>query len=227
VITAVARGARGRFAAGGALLACVTMLVTACSGSSGSSASGVSGTASVPAVSSSAGSAPAGSPPAPASSSSAPASPPPTVSVAGSWTGSASRCPDLSVKLGLAQGTSKTTYQVLEVTNHGASACILAGYPGVNLAGGDPVAPIGLPAGHSTSSAVKPITLQPGRVANSLLQITNASTYPAATCRPVHAQDLVVYFPDQAPARIAYATTACSKSVPMLVISALVIGTGS
>ena len=84
------------------------------------------------------------------------------------------------MKLGLAQGTSNTTYQVIEFVNRGSVACVMDGYPGVNLAGGSPVAPIGLPAAHTAFPSAKMVTLQPGGAGNALLQITNARTYAAA-----------------------------------------------
>ena len=95
------------------------------------------------------------------------------------------------------------------------------------LAGGTPVAPIGLPAAHTEFPAAKEVTLQPGGVGNALLQITNARTYPAATCGPVQAQYLIVYRPNRAaPVKLAYRTTACSQPVRMLQISAISLGTG-
>jgi len=150
----------------------------------------------------------------------------PGAGAAGAWSGTGV-CPDLQVKLGLAQGTSKTTYQVIQFVNHGSVACVVDGYPGVNLAGGTPAAPIGLPAAHTGSPAAKEVTLQPGGVGNALLQITNARMYPAATCGPVQAQYLIVYRPNRAaPVKVAYGTTACSKPVRMLQISAISLGTG-
>lgn len=217
------------------------MLVAGCTDSSGSSAA--SGSSSAPATSTSPGSSgslgslgssgslgPASSSPTAPASATAPAtgasSLPPAVSVAGSWSGYGP-CPDLSVKLGLAQGTSNTTYQVIEFTNRGRLSCILDGYPGVNLAGGTPLAPIGLPAAHSDFSKVKEIVLQPGAVANALLQITDASDYSSAKCGPVQAQYLIIYLPDNAAeVKLAYGTTACSRAVQMLQVSGVSVGTG-
>lgn len=215
------------------VLACATMLVTACTGSSGSSAAGdspASATAdpapSAPTVS--------GSPAAPSSgaetpsgaSSSGISSSPAAVSVAGAWSGFGP-CPDLEVRLGLPQGTTNTTYQVIDFINRGRVGCILQGSPGVNLAGGTPVAPIGLPAARSGFPKARTITLQPGGVANALLQITDASDYSSARCGPVPAGYLIIYRPDgAAPVKLAYATTACSTAVQMLQVSAVSLGTG-
>jgi Domain of unknown function (DUF4232) len=224
VITSVARWV---------LLASVTALLTACTGSSGSpAASGSPATSASSASPTPAGSAPASS----AASGSAPSTPappstPPVTSpaaaVAGAWSGTGALCPDLQVKLGLAQGTSNTTYQVIDFVNHGSVACIMSGYPGVNLAGGTPAAPIGLPAAHTEFPAARLVTLQPGEVGNALLQITDAHTYAAAKCGPVQAQYLIVYRPNKAaPVKLAYGTTACSQPVRMLQISAISLGAG-
>jgi Protein of unknown function (DUF4232) len=220
------------------LLGSVTALLTACTGSPGSSPA--SGSAATSASSAQAGSAPANSPssgPAPSTPASA-STPPvgsgasspagrPSVSVAGAWSGTGGACPDLQVKLGIGQGTSNTTYQVIDFVNHGPVACIMSGYPGVNLAGGRPAAPIGLPAAPDESRAARLIALPPGGVGNALLQITDARTYTAVNCGPVQAQYLIVYRPNRAaPVRLAYGTTACSQPVPMLQIGSISLGSG-
>jgi hypothetical protein len=221
VITSVARWV---------LLASVAALLTACTGSSGSSAASggpATSASSVPASSAPASSAPASSAPAGSAATPAPPASSSAVAVAGAWSGTGALCPDLQVKLGLAQGTSNTTYQVIEFVNHGSVACIMSGYPGVNLAGGTPTAPIGWPAAHTASPAARLVTLQPGGVGNALLQITDARTYATAKCGPVQAQYLIVYRPNNAaPVKLAYGTTACSKPVRMLQISAISLGTG-
>ena len=116
---------------------------------------------------------------------------------------------------------------MIDFINHGSVACIMSGYPGVNLAGGTPTAPIGWPAAHTGSPAARLVTLQPGGAGNALLQITDAHTYATATCGPVQAQYLIVYRPgNAAPVKLAYGTTTCSKPVRMLQISAISLGTG-
>jgi len=114
-----------------------------------------------------------------------------------------------------------------DFTNRGTLSCVLDGYPGVNLAGGVPVAPIGLPAAHTAFAKAKEIVLQPGAVANALLQITDARDYADAQCGPVQAEYLIIYRPDNAaPYRLPYATTACSRAVRMLQVSSVSVGTG-
>ena len=201
MITSAVRGASARFAAGGSLLACATVLLAACTGSSGSSA------ASGPQIRSTAATGP-------------------TAAVAGAWSGTGALCPDLQVKLGSARGTSKVTRQVIKFVNHGPVACAMSGYPGVNLAGGTPAAAIGLAAAHAEAGAAT-VTLQPGGAGHALLQITNAHTYAPASCGPVQTQYLIVYRPDHAaPVELPYATTACFQRVQMLQISAISPGTG-
>ena len=205
------------------LLGSVTALLTACTGSSDSSpapGSAAASASSAPATPASASTPPAGS------GAGSPASPP-AVSVAGAWSGSGGACPDLQVKLGIGQGTSNTTYQVIDFVNHGPVACIVSGYPGVNLAGGTPAAPIGLPAANDGSRAARLIALPPGGVGNALLQITDARTYATAKCGPVQAQYLIVYRPDRAaPVKLAYGPTACSQPVQMLQIGSISLGSG-
>ena len=150
----------------------------------------------------------------------------PTAAVAGTWSGTGALCPDLQVKLGPAQGTSKVTRQVIKFVNHGPVACAMSGYPGVNLAGGTPPAAIGQAAAHARARAAA-VTLQPGGAGHALLQITNAHTYAPASCGPVQTQYLIIYRPDHAaPVELPYATTACFKRVQMLQISAISPGTG-
>lgn len=153
-------------------------------------------------------------------------SPPPVVSVAGSWSGYGP-CPDLQVRLGLAQATSNITYQVIDFTNRSDHICFLDGAPGVNLAGGTPVAPIGLPAGQTASAKAREFPLKPGAVANALLQISNARDYPSAMCGPVQARYLIIYRPnDVIPVKLAYRTTACSRAIQTMQVDAVTFGTG-
>jgi hypothetical protein len=238
VITFVTRVASGRLVAGAALLAGVTVLLAGCTGSDGSSTVasrpsasessasptpvGTAPASTAPASTAPVGTAPVGTAGTPASGATSP-----SAAVAGAWSGTGALCPGLEVKLGLGQATPNTTYQVIEFVNHGSATCIMSGYPGVNLAGGTPVAPIGLPAAQGPAAAAKVVILSAGGVANALLQITNARTYATAACGPVQARYLIVYRPHQAaPVEVAFGATACSQPVRMLQINALSLGTG-
>jgi hypothetical protein len=214
----------------GVLLTCVSLLAAACSGSSGSPAA--AGASSAPEASAPVSSPGPGSPGPASSSPAAPVSPAqastplPVVSVAGAWSGYGP-CPDLAVRLGLSQAVGSVTYQVIVFTNRSGRTCFLDGVPGINLGGGTPVAPIGLPATQASSAKAKRIAIQPGAAANALLQITNARSYSTAACGPVPARYLIVYLPNAAtPGRVPYRTTACSRAVQMMQVSAVSRGTG-
>ena len=218
MITSAVRGASARFAAGGSLLACATVLLAACTGPSGSSA------ASGPQIGSASASTSGTVPGIPASIPTRGTGP--AAAVAGGWSGTGALCPDLQVKLGPARGTSKVTRQVIKFVNHGPVACAMSGYPGVNLAGGTPPAAIGLAAAPAGARAAT-VTLQPGRAGHAVLRIANARTHALASCGPVQTQYLIVYRPDHAaPVELPYATTACFQRVQMLQISAISPGTG-
>jgi Protein of unknown function (DUF4232) len=227
-MTSVARAARARLVVAGTALACLTLLAGACGSASGSSVSSVSST---PVVSPSAGgSAPAGSSSSPAGTlTPAPArtlTAPPAYGV----TGGGFTCPTASVKvtLGSSQDAGGTTLQVIDFTNTGSQLCSLGGYPGVSLAGGTPLAQIGLAAMVPAGGPVQAVSLNPGRVANSLLEIGHASNYPKATCDPVRAPYLVIAVPNAIGfVKLAYAATACAKPIEILSVSPITLGTGS
>ncbi len=225
-----ARAAGARLVVTATALSCLAILVGGCGTVAGSSASPAGST---PAVfpSGSAGN------PAPAGSAAPPAggltplpvgtltAPPADGVIDGMYP-----CPAafVTVTLGLSQATRAVTYQVIDFTNRGSKPCSLGGYPGVSLAGGRPLAQIGLAATWPANSSLRAVTLNPGQVANSLLQISNAGNYPKATCDPVHARYLVIAVPnDIGFVKLAYGTTACAKPVEILSISAIIFGSGS
>jgi hypothetical protein len=228
-MTLVARASGARLAVAGTALAALTMLLGGCATAAGSSAGSV-GTA--PAVSPSGppdGSAPAGSPDAPGGAvTPSPArtlTAPPAYGVINDLY----PCPAAAVKVtvGLAQGTTAVTYQVIDFTNRGSKLCFLDGVPGVSLAGGTPLAQIGLAAPVPANVSPRPVPLNPGQVANALLQISNASSHPRAMCDPVHARYLVIAVPnDIGFVKLRYETTACAKPIELLSISAIVRGSG-
>jgi len=145
-------------------------------------------------------------------------------------------CPtaNLRVKLGVAQGTAGSIYQVIDFTNTGSTTCTLYGYPGVSLAGGAPGAPdapaaqIGQAAARNPQPPPTVVTLAPGAVANALLQVTDAGNFPAATCGPVPVSELVVYPPNQTVSVAApYDSTGCSsKQLTILHVSVVQPGSG-
>ena len=138
-------------------------------------------------------------------------------------------CPtrSLGLKPGLSQGAAGSVYQVLDFTNISNVTCTLYGYPGVSLAGGQPVSQVGLAASEDPSTPRKLVTLAPGQVANALLRIVDALNFPASKCGPVKTQWIQVYPTNQTtPIYLAYKTTGCSKPVRTLTVSVVKSGSG-
>jgi Domain of unknown function (DUF4232) len=207
-MTAPVRTARA--ALGAAALASATALAVAC----GSSTPGATPAKTVTVTA---------SPQAPAASSPADATGTPAAP------GAPAPCPtrSLGLKLGLSQGAAGSVYQVLDFTNISGVTCTLYGYPGVSLAGGQPVAQVGLAADRNPTPPRELVTLAPGAVANSLLRIVDALNYPASRCGPVTTKWLQVYPPNQTtPIFLAYKTTGCSKPVQVLTVSVVQRGAG-
>ena len=138
-------------------------------------------------------------------------------------------CPtrSLGLKPGLSQGAAGSVYQVLDFTNISNVTCTLYVYPGVALAGGQPVTQVGLAAREDPTTPRKLVTLAPGQVANALLRIVDALNFPASKCGPVKTQWIQVYPPNQTtPIYLAYKTTGCSKPVRILSVSVVQPGSG-
>jgi Protein of unknown function (DUF4232) len=224
-MTLGARASGARLVVAGTALACLTMLVGGCGTTAGSSAASAGSTsAASPSVSAPTGSAssPAGAQtPTPAGTLTAP----PAYGVTNGFF----PCPLASVKVTLTspQVAGGTTLQVIDFTNRGSQRCSIGGYPGVSLAGGQPTAQIGLAAKFPAVGTVQPVGLNPGQVANSLLQIGSASNYPKSACDPVHAPFLVIAVPNTIGfVKLAYDTTACAKPIEILSISPVSFGSG-
>ena len=201
---------RARPAIATAALASVAILAAACGSSTGAAAPTktvtVTATPSAPASSS------------PGTATGTPAAP-----------GGTAPCPtrSLGLKPGLSQGAAGSVYQVLDFTNISNVTCTLYGYPGVALAGGQPVTQVGLAAREDPTTPRKLVTLAPGQVANALLRIVDALNFPASKCGPVKTQWLQVYPPNQTtPIYLAYKTTGCSKPVRILTVSVVQSGSG-
>jgi hypothetical protein len=207
-MTASVRTARPAIAA--AALASVAVLAAACGGST----PGATPTKTVTVTA---------APQAPVSSSPATATGTPAAP------GGPAPCPtrSLGLKPGLSQGAAGSVYQVLDFTNISNVSCTLYGYPGVSLAGGQPVTQVGLAAGEDPTTPRKLLTLAPGQVANALLRIVDALNFPASKCGPVKTQWLQVYPPNQTtPIFLSYKTTGCSKPVRILTVSVVQPGSG-
>jgi hypothetical protein len=203
-----------RRALAGAALAFSAVLATACSAASSSS-----GPAATPSHTATA--TPVSSP------SSAPATPAPATSPAAAGPAA---CPTryLGVKAGLSQGTAGSIYQVIDFTNISNVTCTLYGYPGVSFAStGTSGGQIGAAAKENPATPRKLVTLAPGAVANALLQIVQAGSFPPAKCGMVTAHWLVIYPPNQTtPVYLSYTSQACSKQIQILTVSVVQPGSG-
>lgn len=205
-----------RRAVAGAALTCVAALVTACGGSSGPAAAPAT---TITVTASAAASASTGATtPAPATSSAAPAGPGP--------------CPtrSLGTKVGISQGTPGSTYTVVDFTNISGVTCTLYGYPGVSFTASKSGSQVQVGAAATESQAPERelVTLAPRAVANALLQIVHAGTYPAYKCDPVTADYLQIYPPNQTtPTYLSYTSLTCSKPVHILTVSVVQPGSGS
>ncbi len=89
-------------------------------------------------------------------------------------------------------------YPYLVLTNTGATACTLTGYPGVSFVAGGKGAQLGAAADRDAGGiAVTTITLAPGSAAHSQLSISAAGNYDPATCKPSAIDGVRVYPPNQ------------------------------
>jgi len=207
-MTAPVNAARPAIAA--AALASVAVLAAACGGSTPSATPTKTVTVTA-------------SPQAPASSS------PGTATGTPAAPGGPAPCPtrSLGLKPGLSQGAAGSVYQVLDFTNISNVTCTLYGYPGVSLAGGQPVAQVGLAASEDPAKPRKLVTLAPGQVANALLRIVDALNFPASRCGPVKTQWIQVYPPNQTtPIYVSYISAACSKPIKLLTVDVVKAGSG-
>jgi len=98
---------------------------------------------------------------------------------------------------------ARETYYTLEFTNVSNRACSLYGYPEVSAYRDSPVAggpvaggPIGGVAVRDTSIRPRPVMLEPGATAHSVLRVTAASQ--PAGCAEVTAAELRITLPRQA-----------------------------
>ncbi len=215
--------AAGRAGAAAALV-CAAALVSGCTSSSqpsaqpSSTAAAPGGTGTQASPSQDPGSppvSPSPASPAPVTSHAAPAGPPPC----------ASR--DLTAHTGRGSGAAGSLYVPVVFTNNSHATCTLYGYPGVALAGGNPVGQIGAAADEDPATPRELVTLAPGAAASALLRIVSAQNYPAARCHQVPTTYLQVYPPNQTtPIYVMFTSTACSKPVHLLTVDVVKPGAG-
>ena len=115
----------------------------------------------------------------------------------------------------------------IDLLNSGRTTCQLSGDPGVSAYNGHQV---GGAAAWSPGFPKTPVILQPGQVANSLLQIVRTANFPASTCRPITVSTLRVFPPNQSQSLLISSSiisiSVCSGSNTSLIVRPVVAGTG-
>ena|SRR5579872_3109592 len=142
----------------------------------------------------------------------------------------APRCPAgaLTVWLGIpGDGAAGSTSYQLELSNTSTKTCTLYGFPGVSATGRNG-RQLGSAANRDYADPIHLVTLRHGATAHVLLQITDVTNYPPASCHPANAVELRVYPPnDRRPAQVPFSFRACGKSGPVyLHVRTTVGGTG-
>jgi hypothetical protein len=87
-----------------------------------------------------------------------------------------------------------TTLYALEFTNLSHRACSLYGYPEVSAYVASQTGSVAI---RDTSVRPRPVTLEPGATAHSVLQVADTGSSRPAACDQVTAEELRVTFPDQ------------------------------
>jgi hypothetical protein len=163
--------------------------------------------------------------PTPTQTASATPTPTPTASVTHSASAGPCSSSNLKLSLGIGQGTAGTSYQVLVLTNTGASACTLFGYPGVSFVDSSG-AIIGQPASRDKGTE-HTITLAAGGAANALSRQPDAGNFPPAACKMTTADRVRVYPPGQTVALFAHdAVQVCSTDKGRTGIGPMLAGNG-
>ncbi len=135
----------------------------------------------------------------------------------------------LSATLGAGAGAGAGhQFPFLVLTNNGATACTVTGYPGVSFVGSGNGTQIGAPADRDAAGIpLAAITLAPGASAHSQLSIATAGNYDAASCQPMPIDGIRVYPPNQTAALFVATTayTGCANaSVKLLQVRPLQAG---
>jgi Protein of unknown function (DUF4232) len=130
---------------------------------------------------------------------------------------------DLKATLGSTQGAAGSIYVNLDLTNTSSSPCTLYGYPGTSLANASTSVSPG--ADRSSATPESLVTLDAGSTGHAVMQIADAGNYSSSTCGPKPTSEIKIYPPNQTAALyVTYSTSACTKSVHQLGISAVPSG---
>ena len=111
--------------------------------------------------------------------------------------GSVARCvtEDLSLDIEVAGAAAGTRFASLIVTNEGASACTIAGFPGVSLVTGSGEL-LGDPADRNPAIGAIAVTLEPGESAHAMAGFPNNENFAPGICAGPSAR-LVLYPPEE------------------------------
>jgi len=121
---------------------------------------------------------------------------------------------ELRGSLGAAEGAAGSVIQPLVLTNVGARACELPGFPGVSYVAGDDGHQVG-PAAAMSGPRGGEVVLKPGAAASAQLQLVNVANFDAAACQPTPVRGLRVYPPgDTASLYVERAGTGCAGTAP-------------
>jgi hypothetical protein len=132
----------------------------------------------------------------------------------------------LRVWLGVpGDGAAGSTQYQLELSDISSRSCTVFGFPGVSAFG--PHGQLGSAAGRSGGGS-RLITLHTGATVHVELSIADVGNFTRSVCRPVTADGLQVFPPnDTVSQRVPFPFAACSKRGPVyLHISTSVTGTG-
>jgi Domain of unknown function (DUF4232) len=136
----------------------------------------------------------------------------------------------VTVNASQAGAAAGSTYIPVDFTNTASSACGLYGYPGMSfVTSGDGAGrQIGAAAQQNPGFGKVPVRLAAGGVAHAWLQVTQAASYPSATCQPVTAHWLRIYAPGETEALyLNHSFSACSSaSVQLLTVMPVRPGQG-
>jgi Protein of unknown function (DUF4232) len=101
----------------------------------------------------------------------------------------------LGVSLAETGAAAGSVYDTIRLTNSGAAACTLHGYPGVSLVGHGNGTQIGAPARPDHGFTPKTVTVPSGASTTFIVQVTRAANYPTSDCSPAPADGLRIYPP--------------------------------
>lgn len=130
-----------------------------------------------------------------------------------------------------ADAAAGSTYFPVDFTNTSATACAMAGYPGVSFvtAANASGRQIGAAAARDPQYGATVVRLAPHGHAHAWLQVGSAGNYPETSCHPVTAHGLRIYPPNQTRAGyVAQDFPACALgSAGLLTIMPLRPGKGA